>query len=61
MLRAGARAQAYAHDQMEHGMMGIGFHRQQSRAVPAFCTEARVAEVQQAVHVYEAGDFGVKP
>jgi hypothetical protein len=51
----------YGHGQLEHGTIGIGFHHRQSRAVPGFCTEARVAEVRQAVHAYEAGDFGVKP
>lgn len=51
----------YGHGPLEHGTIGIGFHHQQSRAVPGFCSDARVAELRQAVPAYEAGEFSVKP
>lgn len=47
----------FGHDRLTHDLNGVGFHHQQSRKVPGFCTEARLAELKTAVPAMAAGRF----
>lgn len=47
----------YGHSETAHGMVGIDFHHLQSKGVPGFCSEARVAEVRQQLPAFEMGRF----
>jgi len=47
----------YGHDKLTHELIGLNFHHLQSRGVPGFCSEERVAEVKTMIPAMEAGNF----
>jgi hypothetical protein len=47
----------YGHDKLTHELIGMDFHHLQSRGVPGFCSQERVAEIKTMIPAMEAGKF----
>ncbi|MDR3086778.1 MAG: hypothetical protein LBU45_02340 [Azoarcus sp.] len=40
-----------------HEINGIGFHNNQSKAIPGFCTDEKLKELSERLPQFERGDF----
>lgn len=47
----------FGHDNFAHGMNGIDFHAMQSKKVPGFCTDGRMAELRADMASMAEGRF----